>query len=477
MTTHQGKIVCATDFSAGAAAALGWAGRLAAGKGDSIDLVTVVEPRTTSFIELSMDAALVDNALLDAAAERLRALAAQTERELGISVAPHVLRGAVHRAIMTHAESSGGRLVVVGTHGGSAVARWLLGSVAERTVRIATLPVAVVPATVDGGPAASEAALRRGGSPQPLRVLVGLEGGAAGDRTLQLVRDLRRWQSCDVTVLHLYWPIAEYQRLGLQGSRDLFASDPEVVANLEPALRHQLGVLPGQGTVELSIRPAWGDPAANLLVAADEGAYQLLIVGAERRHGLARLTHPSVSERLVRQTVAAVVICVPPAARAAAPAPAPEEGPRFWTVLAPTDLSPAGNAAIPHAYALLAAHGGVVELCHIHQRPLTNPPFDYERPRDRLSPEAVADLERRLHALVPPFAERLGVSTHVSVIEGGAPGEAIVQAAERLGVDAISLGSHGRGRVVRALLGSVAQEVVQNSHKPVLVVPSQRQPS
>ena len=148
--------------------------------------------------------------------------------------------------------------------------------------------------------------------------------------------------------------------------------------------------------------------------------------------------------------------------------------PTISTVLAPTDLSAIGNAAVRHAYALLAGQGGVVELCHVHERTLPNPPYAYERSQDRLSPDAVADLERQLRALVPPFAERLGVTTHVSIIEGGAPAEAIVQASERLAVDAISLGSRGGGSAVRALLGSVAQKVVQNSHKPVLVVPPSR---
>ena len=145
-------------------------------------------------------------------------------------------------------------------------------------------------------------------------------------------------------------------------------------------------------------------------------------------------------------------------------------------MLAPTDLSAAGNAAIPHAYALLAGHGGVVELCHVHESSFPIPAYAYERSRDRLTPAAVADLEGQLRALVPPYAEGMGVTTHVSIIEGGAAAEAIVQASERLAVDAISLGSRGRGSVVRALLGSVAQKVVQSSHKPVLVVPPPREP-
>ena len=467
-TAGSAKIVCATDFSVNAAAALRWAVTTAAAPGDSIDLVTVLAPPATSFVELMMDAGLLDSARMRVATERLADMAGSVEREHGVAITPYVLTGQPPRAIAEHAENAKARLVVMGARSRSILDRPILGSVAERTVRVCNLPVAVVPPTDEPGPATA------GRSSHPLRVLVGLEGGTAGDRALDLARDLRRTRACDVTILHLYWPIAEYQRLGLQGSRDLFTADPDVVRNLEPKLRNRIGDLPGQGKVELSIRPAWGDPAANLLSVADDGDYQLLIVGSERRHGFARFWHPSVSQRLVRHAAGAVVICVPPPL-APDPGMLVETPPRISTVLAPTDLSAIGNAAVRHAYALLAGgQGGVVELCHVHERTLPNPPYAYERSQDRLSPDAVADLERQLRALVPPFAERLGVTTHVSIIEGGAPAEAIVQASERLAVDAISLGSRGGGSAVRALLGSVAQKVVQNSRKPVLVVPPPR---
>jgi nucleotide-binding universal stress UspA family protein len=465
MTDDQRTIICGTDFSRGATAALRWAARLAAKSGDCIDLVSVIAPAASSSSALMADAAAIDDAVLAAMTDRLRSVAEEAARKHAVRVTPYVLHGDAHRQIADHAAKRGAWLLVVGAHGGSRVGRWLLGSVAERIVRIATLPVAVIPPRV-----APEETMD---GPVPLRVLVGLERGAAGDRALKVARQLRAIQPCALTVLHLYWPIVEYQRLGLQGSRDLFAPDPDVIRNLEPALREQIGDLVAGGPVGLLVRPAWGDPAANLLVVADEGDFGLLIVGAERRHGLARLSHPSVSQRLVRHVAGAALICVPPAA-ISEPPPPPEQPPRISTVLVPTDLSPTGNAALPYAYGLLAAHGGVVELCHVHRRTLPNPSFAYDQPLDKLSPTAVADLERRLHALVPPYAAAMGITTHVSIIEGGAPAEAIVQAAERLAVDIIALGAHGHGRAAGVLLGSVAEAVVRNSRRPVLVAPGHR---
>jgi nucleotide-binding universal stress UspA family protein len=50
--------------------------------------------------------------------------------------------------------------------------------------------------------------------------------------------------------------------------------------------------------------------------------------------------------------------------------------------------------------------------------------------------------------------------------------QAIVQAGERFVVDAIVVGSHGKGRALRSLLGSVSRDVVHQARRPVLVVPS-----
>src|SRR6185369_7511154 len=136
--------------------------------------------------------------------------------------------------------------------------------------------------------------------------------------------------------------------------------------NLEPGLRKCIGAVSGSGTVSLSVRPAWGQPAANLLAVAEEGDFDLLVVGAEKRHGFARLWHPSTARRLVKGTPSVPVVCVPSPKRPAEAAAGPHEIPHLSTILVPTDLSDAGNAAIPYAYGLLGDRGGVVELCHIH---------------------------------------------------------------------------------------------------------------
>jgi nucleotide-binding universal stress UspA family protein len=116
--------------------------------------------------------------------------------------------------------------------------------------------------------------------------------------------------------------------------------------------------------------------------------------------------------------------------------------------------------------------GGVVHLCHVHERALPSPAYAYADETGALSPAGRADLESRLRALVPAWARDLGIEARVTVIDGGQAASEITRAALRLDADAIALASHGRSGVKRALLGSVAEEVLRHAKSPVYVVPS-----
>jgi nucleotide-binding universal stress UspA family protein len=54
----------------------------------------------------------------------------------------------------------------------------------------------------------------------------------------------------------------------------------------------------------------------------------------------------------------------------------------------------------------------------------------------------------------------------------GATAQTILTEAARLDVDMIVMGSHGRGAMVRLLVGSVSEAVLYKSTWPVLVVPT-----
>lgn len=74
--------------------------------------------------------------------------------------------------------------------------------------------------------------------------------------------------------------------------------------------------------------------------------------------------------------------------------------------------------------------------------------------------------------LVERVAERLRAHglTAETAIRDGDPGKVIVSDAKEWGADLIVMGSHGYGRLVRALLGSVAQYVVDHAPCSVEIV-------
>jgi nucleotide-binding universal stress UspA family protein len=62
------------------------------------------------------------------------------------------------------------------------------------------------------------------------------------------------------------------------------------------------------------------------------------------------------------------------------------------------------------------------------------------------------------------------------ILAHGKPAREIVQRVESGDYDLIVMGTHGRGRVGEAVVGSVSREVVHRSRTPVLLVRGQAQP-
>ncbi|HVY36827.1 MAG TPA: universal stress protein [Polyangia bacterium] len=451
------KILAAIDFTPRGQGAATVAAQLAQLTRGSVELVHVLPPAATDVLALAADAGLLERQAT-ASAEARVAAEAQALKQAGVLASAWLGQGDVAAMLLARAAEIGADVIVMGGAARGALSRLVLGNGADRLIRRAERPVLVVP----------EGVTTLASSGGALRVLTALDGRPGAQPVVDFVRALRAQAACDVTFLRLYWPPEEYRRLGLRGPRDFLSVDPEVVVDLQRHLAAQVGALPGQGRFTLDVEAAWGEPGCRILEIAHEREVGLLVLGAESRRGLGLVTHVPVSEHVARQASGLCVLFVP----AGQGTPGKVGVPVLMTVLAATDLSPAGDRAIPFAYTLLAGHGGVVELCHVHERPLANPPYAYDVPQGQLSAAERAQLESRLRALIPPEADRLGITTHVTVVDGGKAGVALVQAAERLWADAVVVGSHGRGKAARALLGSVSDEVVRHAGRPVFVVPT-----
>jgi nucleotide-binding universal stress UspA family protein len=106
------------------------------------------------------------------------------------------------------------------------------------------------------------------------------------------------------------------------------------------------------------------------------------------------------------------------------------------------------------------SHGGSVHLLHV------NDPHVRENER--------AEVVARLNALVPRDTLHAGIETLVEVTSDESAARSICQVAERVGADAICMGTRGRSEITAALLGSQAQRVVAEARQLVCLVPPER---
>jgi nucleotide-binding universal stress UspA family protein len=67
-------------------------------------------------------------------------------------------------------------------------------------------------------------------------------------------------------------------------------------------------------------------------------------------------------------------------------------------------------------------------------------------------------------------AKRLDGVNVVTEVREGIPTDALLEALEAQGVDAVVIATHGRSGLTRTLFGSVADHLVRHSGKPVIVV-------
>jgi nucleotide-binding universal stress UspA family protein len=146
------KALVVTDFSPDAAAAIDYAVKLAKLAGIQIALLHIVEVSTYQIHpEVVAARKRVDEtfeAMRQRAAERLEALA-EIVRNEGVNCTASVRLGIPTEEILTEAEMTKPDLIFIGNKGTSALARFLLGSTAERVVRYARCSVLVVRAKAE----------------------------------------------------------------------------------------------------------------------------------------------------------------------------------------------------------------------------------------------------------------------------------------------------------------------------------------
>jgi len=148
---------------------------------------------------------------------------------------------------------------------------------------------------------------------------------------------------------------------------------------------------------------------------------------------------------------------------------------RFMHVMVPLDGSRAAEAALPMAMTLSRLDEARLTLFHVAQPQLVaaasaSAPLFSARPDI-----ALEEVERMTRDYLQSLVERVQqehASPFTAVhIEDGAPAPAILEYANRSGVDLIAMTTHGYTGLRKFVLGSVAASVLRRTNAAVLLLP------
>jgi nucleotide-binding universal stress UspA family protein len=210
-------------------------------------------------------------------------------------------------------------------------------------------------------------------------------------------------------------------------------------------------------------------PAEAVVDVARSEHAGLIVMASHQRHGFDRWVHGSVTEEVLQHTSTPLLV-VPALA-----VPSSRPNPR---VLAPLDGSPAGEAALDLVAGLLSPQRPMHALL-LRIVPIGPAIVGWEPALvvpSASSDEIEAEV-RDAQAYLLERAEYLsgrGLTARRQVVETMEPiARVIRETAQREQVDAIALGTHGKGGMARLVLGSVSADVLETSPVPVLLARSQ----
>jgi nucleotide-binding universal stress UspA family protein len=291
------------------------------------------------------------------------------------------------------------------------------------------------------------------------RILVPLDDSATAAQALPLAKAVAAGTHSTVVLFRALEPVRAAllrQPAMAQADEQMATLRQRALAALEPIRCEfvEAGI-----PAECAVR--FGRPAAAILEYAAHEPIDLIAMATHGRTGLERMRHGSVTDAVLRNGQVPLLV-------SRASLTPRTTMPRITRILVPLDGSTLAESALPHAQRLAKAFGATVIVFAIWDT------FGYVLtiyPRDEIEAEM-----HEKHAVAKQYliakADALqasGVSARWQ-LQSGLIVESIVEAAERQAVSLIVMSTHGRRGFNRWVEGSVADEVVQATEIPILLI-------
>lgn len=230
-------------------------------------------------------------------AARLRSQGLEVE-----TVVRHAHRDETADVIQQVARDQGAGLIVMATHGRGGLGRWIYGSVADKVLRQATVPVLLVPSTPD----------HAWPTDRPLRVLVPLDGSTFAEEAVAPAAELASVLGANLMLIRA---VPTDPRPIFPDHGSLAPVVPRVdEATARSYLRDVAAELTGvAGTVDL--RVALGPPATLIARTARTEQIDLIAMTTRARGGVSRWALGSVATDTLRRARLPMLLIRPTALR------------------------------------------------------------------------------------------------------------------------------------------------------------------
>lgn len=294
MQSKFSRIVVPTDFSETAETAIATACEVAAYYKSTVDIVNVVDAMVYAYAGYPF--ASLSAELTTGAEEALRKLKLPASAK-GLTVNRFVLSGTPATEINAHAERHKADLIAIGTRGHGAVARFFLGSVADKVLHSAQCPVLVTKA-----PKAKAKHVKKKARAFT-RILFPTDFSETAGKALQRAIALAEDFDAELFLLHVVDDTLISTHVPKE--RELILKELR-----SHALEEMKKGLPAQHLQNFSTTGAVkrGEPGKAIAAYAETHACDLIVMGSHGRTGVKRALLGSVADKVVRLSKCAVFI-------------------------------------------------------------------------------------------------------------------------------------------------------------------------
>lgn len=280
------------------------------------------------------------------------------------------------------------------------------------------------------------------------KILLATDFSERSDRALRRATLLARQFGTSLSIVHV---VDDDQ------PRRIVDSEHDVASTL---LRELCSTVRNVDGISCEARVVLADPFAGIVGAAGEERPDLLVMGPHRRQALRDTFVGTTAERTIRSANCPVLMVN-----------APPVG-HYRHIMLTTDLSEGAARAVKVCAALDIARGARIMILHAFDAPAVHLAMSHTMSRDEKQ-AYLDDVRNEALSKLSTFLKSVdwrSIRRAVRQVRN-TPAEEILAAAKDENADLVAVGTAGRSGIAKYFLGSVAEEVLRQADRDIIVVP------